>query len=214
MSTPASAIGMELVYEFEYFARLKPPVEGGAGPYGTRVFFEVIDGEVTGERISGRLLTGGGDWLLVGPDGMGRLDVRAQIETHDNAVLYLTYEGVIEMNERVQTAARAGEGLRDRTSARRRVGRLATGTRGSPRRCSSARGGSTRLERAVPRLPRQLRHWDQQLPRRASLTCQATPLNPQSPHLNGEDDGSAIFVRSRLDRLGISGWDTRLYGRQ
>ena len=33
--------------------------------------FEVIDGEVTGERISGRLLTGGGDWLLVAPDGMG-----------------------------------------------------------------------------------------------------------------------------------------------
>jgi hypothetical protein len=29
MSTPASAIGMELVYEFEYFARLKPPVEVG-----------------------------------------------------------------------------------------------------------------------------------------------------------------------------------------
>lgn len=108
MSTPASAIGMELVYEFEYFARLKPPVEVGAGPYGTRVFFEVIDGEVTGERISGRLLTGGGDWLLVGPDGMGRLDVRAQIETHDNAVLYLTYEGVIEMNERVQTALAEG----------------------------------------------------------------------------------------------------------
>jgi hypothetical protein len=78
MSTPASAIGMELVYGFEYLARLKPPVEVGAGPYGTRVFFEIIDGEVTGERISGRLLTGGGDWLLVGPDGMGRLDVRAR----------------------------------------------------------------------------------------------------------------------------------------
>jgi Protein of unknown function (DUF3237) len=103
MSTPAG-----LVYEFEYFARLKPPVEVGAAPYGTRVFFEVIDGEVTGERISGRLLTGGGDWLLVGPDGMGRLDVRAQIETHDNAILYLTYGGVLEMNERVQTALAEG----------------------------------------------------------------------------------------------------------
>ena len=39
---------------------------------------------------------------------MGRLDVRAQIETYDNAVLYLTYEGVIEMNERVQTALAEG----------------------------------------------------------------------------------------------------------
>ena len=62
MSTPASAIGIELVYEFEIFARLKPPVEVGAAPYWTRVFFEVIDGEVTGERISGRMQMKQAEW--------------------------------------------------------------------------------------------------------------------------------------------------------
>jgi hypothetical protein len=108
MSAPATATtGMELRYEFEYYAMLKP-VEVGPGPYGTRVFYEVTEGEVTGERLSGRLLTGGGDWLLVGADGWGRLDVRAQIETRDGAVIYVTYYGLIEMNERVQKAVAAG----------------------------------------------------------------------------------------------------------
>jgi hypothetical protein len=96
---------MELVHEFSYRAALKAPVEVGAGPYGVRSFFEVVGGdEVTGERIHGRMLTGGGDWILVGADGFGRLDVRAQIETHDGAFLYLQYFGVLEFNEAVMAA--------------------------------------------------------------------------------------------------------------
>ncbi|MBV9683550.1 MAG: DUF3237 domain-containing protein, partial [Solirubrobacterales bacterium] len=70
---------MGLEFEFEYHAMLKPPVEIGPCPYGTRRFYEAVGGEVTGERISGRVLSGGGDWILIGPDGWGRLDVRAQI---------------------------------------------------------------------------------------------------------------------------------------
>jgi len=108
MSAPVAAAGVELAYEFEYYAMLKPPVEVGPGPYGTRLYFECIGGEVTGERLSGRLLTGGGDWLLVGPDGWGRLDVRAQIETHDNAMIYLSYHGVVEMTEAAQKALAEG----------------------------------------------------------------------------------------------------------
>lgn len=110
MSAPAAATGIGLEYEFEYYAMLKPPLEIGAGPYGTRMFFEVTEGEVTGERLSGRLLTGGGDWVLVGPDGWGRLDVRAQIQTHDDAFIYVTYGGVIQMTDEVQKAlAERGE---------------------------------------------------------------------------------------------------------
>jgi hypothetical protein len=53
MSAPAAVTGMELQYEFEYYAILKPPVEVGPGPYGTQLFFEATEGEVTGERLSG-----------------------------------------------------------------------------------------------------------------------------------------------------------------
>jgi hypothetical protein len=101
---------MELVHEFDYHATLKPPVEIG-GPTGTRMFFEVTgEGRLEGERIKARVLTGGGDWLLMGSDGRGRLDVRAQIETDDGAVVYVEYHGILELNDAVQHAMATASG--------------------------------------------------------------------------------------------------------
>lgn len=95
---------MELVHEMTYHAMLRPPLAVGDGPFGNRVFFDVISGEVEGPRIRGKFIGAGGDWLLVGSDGFGRLDVRAQIETEDGAVIYIQYFGLLEMNEKVQAA--------------------------------------------------------------------------------------------------------------
>jgi hypothetical protein len=99
---------MELVYEFTYTARLAEKVAVGDGPFGTRNIREVLGGDVTGERIAGTVGTGGGDWVLVGPDGFGRLDVRLTIHTHDAANIYVQYFGVIEYTE-AALAANAGE---------------------------------------------------------------------------------------------------------
>ena len=52
--------------------------------------------------------TGGGDWLLVCPDGWGRLDVRAQVQMADGAILYVQYYGLIEMNDAVTSALQNG----------------------------------------------------------------------------------------------------------
>ena len=95
---------MELQLEFAYQATLAPPLMIGTGPYGTRAFFAVTEGRVKGDRINGTFVGGGGDWLLIGSDGWGRLDVRGQIQTDDGAVLYLTYYGVLELTETVMTA--------------------------------------------------------------------------------------------------------------
>jgi hypothetical protein len=99
---------MQLVHEFTFSAVLAPAVPVGVGPFGRRRIREVTGGEVTGERISGTVGTGGADWVLVGPDGWGRLDVRLTIHTHDGAHIYVQYFGVIEYNEAAQ-AANAGE---------------------------------------------------------------------------------------------------------
>jgi hypothetical protein len=85
----------------EYYATLKPPVVVGSGPYGMRQIFDVTGGEVTGPRLRGRVLPSGADWILIGADGVGRLDVRATIETHDGAHLYVSYTGVLHMTEKV-----------------------------------------------------------------------------------------------------------------
>ena len=108
MSSADAAVGIEL--EFEFHAKVEPPVAIGPGPHGMRMFFETVEGEVVGERISGRVLTGGGDWFVIGPDGWGRLDARAQFETSDGAVIYASYTGHVEMNEVVQGAVGTGGG--------------------------------------------------------------------------------------------------------
>jgi hypothetical protein len=99
---------VELAYEFTFNARLAPKVAVGEGPFGNRRVREVLGGEVHGERINGRVGTGGADWILVGPDGWGRLDVRLQILTDDGAAIYVRYLGLIEYNEAAH-AANAGE---------------------------------------------------------------------------------------------------------
>ncbi len=100
---------MDLVKEFTFGATLKPPLPIGAGPIGTRMYYEVMGGELSGDRLRGTLL-GGGEWALIGPDGFLRIDVRLQVETHDRAHLYIQYTGLLELNEAVQGALASGAG--------------------------------------------------------------------------------------------------------
>ena len=100
---------MELVHEFTFRANLKPPLPIGAGPIGTRMYYELDGGEVVGDRLNGAI-RGGGEWALIGPDGYLRVDVRAQIETGDGAFLYMQYFGLLEMNAAVQNAIDNGTG--------------------------------------------------------------------------------------------------------
>jgi hypothetical protein len=86
----------QLVPEFEYYADLDPhPV--GPGPFGHRMEATITGGEVSGDRLKGSLVGAGADWLLVGPDGFGRLDVRGTIETVDGAHIYMQYFGLMEL---------------------------------------------------------------------------------------------------------------------
>jgi len=98
---------MKLVHEFTISALLKQPLPIGPGPIGTRMYYEIIGGDLRGDRLRGKLL-GGGEWALIGPDGFLRVDVRAQVETEDGALLYLQYVGLLGMNDAVQNAVATG----------------------------------------------------------------------------------------------------------
>ncbi|MGH9004452.1 MAG: DUF3237 domain-containing protein [Acidimicrobiia bacterium] len=97
----------ELVYEFSYHADLQGSIVG-AGPYGQRVFAHVVSGTVEGDRLKGTLAPTGGDWLLIGPDGWGRADVRIQIVTHDGAVIYTQYHGFLELTPAIAAVLGGG----------------------------------------------------------------------------------------------------------
>jgi len=99
---------MKLEYLMTYRADLKEPVAIGDGPLGARTIYDVTGGTAEGPRLRGHFLPSGADWLLMGADGIGRLDVRATLETHDGAHVYIQYYGLLEMNEKVQASLAAG----------------------------------------------------------------------------------------------------------
>jgi hypothetical protein len=79
-----------------YTAQLAAPEVIGSVPDDLKINFYVTGGTVTGPRISGKFRPVGGDWLTLRRDGVAVLDVRATIETQDNALIYVTYPGIID----------------------------------------------------------------------------------------------------------------------
>jgi hypothetical protein len=86
-------------------------IDVGAAPHGRRVIVDITGGYVNGPRLRGRVLPSGADWLQVGADGVGRLDVRALVETDDGARIYVHYTGVIVIDDAVAAALAGGGGM-------------------------------------------------------------------------------------------------------
>ena len=68
--------------------------EVGATPHGRLSIFPIIGGSFEGERLRGRVLAGGGDWVTAIADGTFELDFRATLETDDGALIHMTFTGV------------------------------------------------------------------------------------------------------------------------
>src|SRR5262245_57672770 len=68
--------------------------EIGATPHGTILIFPIAGGSFEGERLRGRVLAGGGDWVTARADGTFDLDMRATLETDDGALIHMTFTGV------------------------------------------------------------------------------------------------------------------------
>lgn len=74
--------------------RLQAPIVVPDTPRGTRLIVEVSDGTFVGDRIDARQRgTAAADWLTLDAQGLGTLDVRGLFETHDGALVYVTYQG-------------------------------------------------------------------------------------------------------------------------
>ena len=71
-----------------------PTQNVGAGPHGTRVTFPIIGGSFEGERLRGKVLSGGDDWTVKRSDGVVELDLRVTLETDDGALIHMTFEGI------------------------------------------------------------------------------------------------------------------------
>lgn len=96
-----------LVPEMTYRVCTSDPSEPTDGsPRGVIQYWRVSQASLEGERISARLLASGSDWMEMSPDGFWRPDVRAQFITDDDAVVLMSYTGLVEQTDRFKTAAR------------------------------------------------------------------------------------------------------------
>jgi hypothetical protein len=87
-------VGLELVPLCTMVAELADPLVLANTPAGTRVIVEVKSFTVSGERLRGTSAGHvGADWLTIGPDGTGTLDVRATMETDDGVLVFVYYQG-------------------------------------------------------------------------------------------------------------------------
>ncbi len=76
----------------------------GQGPAGFRILAEIQAATFEGERLRGTAKgQSGGDWLTI-VDGVQTIDVRMTLETHDGALVHVTYQG--------RSDAREGPGTR------------------------------------------------------------------------------------------------------
>lgn len=102
-------LAYQLEHLFSYRAQLSPPEVLGAMPGGLRVNFPVVGGEVSGPRLKGSLHPGGGDFFNLRCDGVGILDVRACMKTHDGALIDVAYQGVGDLGDDGYAKFLAGE---------------------------------------------------------------------------------------------------------
>lgn len=77
-------------------------------PVGLRVTYVVRSGRFEGPDLSGEILPGGGDWVVVGSDRVARLDVRATMRTDDGALIHVTNTGRARLDD--EAAARLYDG--------------------------------------------------------------------------------------------------------
>jgi len=66
----------------------------GAGPRGARLTFPITGGSFDGDRLRGKVLPGGDDWVIRRADGVLELDLRITLQTDDGVLIHMTFEGI------------------------------------------------------------------------------------------------------------------------
>lgn len=66
---------------------------------GTRTPVSVTGGTFTGDRLSGTMVPGGVDWLLIDGGGIWHVDVRAVLQIDGGPLVTTTYDGRVRLPE-------------------------------------------------------------------------------------------------------------------
>ncbi|KAK3693180.1 hypothetical protein B0T22DRAFT_504698 [Podospora appendiculata] len=93
-STPtATPTPPSLTYLYSLNCTLGTAIQIGAGPHGNRVAIPITGGTFSGPKLSGKVLNLGADWGLVDANGTFAADTRYQLQTNDNANIFIRTSG-------------------------------------------------------------------------------------------------------------------------
>jgi hypothetical protein len=79
---------------FVFQIEVKPPSVVGATPGYDRRIGEITGGRFEGDKLRGKILSGGSDWQSLRADGATTLNVRLVMQTDDGALIGMTYLGM------------------------------------------------------------------------------------------------------------------------
>ncbi len=94
---------------FEIHVTMAPPQVVGATPNGDRRVRLITGGRFAGPKLQGEVLPGGGDWLLLRPDGARSLDVRLTLRTEEGHLIYVISRGILHMSPEIYQRIAGGE---------------------------------------------------------------------------------------------------------
>jgi uncharacterized protein DUF3237 len=96
---------------FVFQIEVKPPRVIGATPGYDRRIGEITGGRFEGDRLRGKILSGGSDWQSLRNDGTITINVRMVMETDDGALIGMTYLGMRHGPKEVMDRLARGENV-------------------------------------------------------------------------------------------------------
>ena len=94
---------------FQINAEVSEPQITPGGPIGDRRFIPVTGGTFEGERLRGKMLSGGSDCQLMRADGVADLVVRVTLQCDDGAIIFMKGLGLRHGPAEVMQRLAAGE---------------------------------------------------------------------------------------------------------
>jgi hypothetical protein len=104
-----SAPAPSLAYAFSVRATLAAPLEQGEIDGKRKRFIAITGGTVSGPRLEGDVLPGGGDWQTIAPGGLTEVWARYSLKAKDGTVIAITNAGVRTAAPEVIEALAKGE---------------------------------------------------------------------------------------------------------
>ena len=98
-----------LTLAFRAMVTLDNPFELGEVDGVRKRIFRITGGEITGLRLSGRVLPGGADWQTILPDGTAKVFARYTLQAEDRTLIGVTNAGIRRGPPEVMQRLAAGE---------------------------------------------------------------------------------------------------------